>query len=125
MKRLYRLAKRKRNVRRALAAMFLFVFLVEMGSHVMIDSQDANAMTEAASCSLDENIPARADCPDQRRQRQEAKDLMDEMTTHVVVLNNLVIPHSGIMYRTPTSYSTNERIVTRSVAPPFHPPELS
>ena len=39
-----------------LAAMFLFVFFVEMGSHVMIDSQDPNAVTEAVSCSLDETF---------------------------------------------------------------------
>jgi len=123
MKRLFRLAKRKKNIHRAIAAMFLFVFLVEMGSHVLIDSQDPHAVSEAVSCSLDENVPARADCPDQRRQRQEAKDLMDEMTTHVVVLNSLVIPHSGIMYRTPANYSTDDQIVNRSVAPPFHPPE--
>jgi len=123
MKRLFRLAKRKKNIRRAIAAMFLFVFLVEMGSHVMVDSQDPNAVTEVISCSLDENLPARADCPEQRRQRQEAKDLLDEMTTHVVVLNSLTVPHSGIMYRTPANYVTSDRIVTRSVAPPFHPPE--
>ena len=123
MKRLFRLAKRKRNVRRAIAAMFLFVFLLEMGSHVMSDSQDPNAVTEAMSCSLDENLPARADCPEQRRQRQEAKDLLDEMTTHVVVLNSLTVPHSGIMYRTPANYAFQTEPVSTDIAPPFHPPE--
>jgi len=124
MKRLYRLTTRKKNVRRMLAAMFLLVFFVEMGSHVMIDSQDPNAVTEAVSCSLDENIPARADCPDQRRQRQETKDLLDEMTTHVMVLNNLVIPHSGIMYRTAANYAFETLHVSTDLTPPFHPPEL-
>ncbi|HEY2846822.1 MAG TPA: hypothetical protein VGI80_03330 [Pyrinomonadaceae bacterium] len=125
MKRIYRLAKRKKNICRMLAAMFLFVFLLEMGSHVMIDSQDQNAVTQAASCSLDENVPARADCPDQRRQRQETKDLMDEMTTHVMLLNTMVIPHSGVMYRTGTNYAFGTVHVSTDIKPPFHPPELS
>jgi len=123
MKRLFRLVKRKRNVRRLLAAMFLFVFAVELASHVLIDSQDPNALTVSEACSLNENIPARADCPEQRRQQQETKNLLDEMTTHMVVLNTLTVPHSGIMYRTPTNFSSDDRFVTRSLAPPFHPPE--
>lgn len=125
MKRLFRLAKRKRNIRRAIATMFLFVFLVEMGSHVVVDSQDPNAMTEAASCSLDENIPARADCPEQRRQQQETKNLLDEMTTHMVVLNTLTVPHSGVMYRTGTNYAFQIAPVSTDLTPPFHPPEQS
>ena len=123
MKRPLRLIRRKKNVRRALAAMFLVVFLLEMGSHVLIDSQDPNAVTEAVSCLLDDNIPARAECPDQRRQRQETKDLLDEMTTHVVVLNSLTMPHSGIMYRTLTNYAIQIEPVSTDLAPPFHPPE--
>ena len=124
MRRLVRTIKRKRNVRRALAAMFLFVFLVEMGSHVLIDRQDPNAVTEAFSCSLDENVPAKADCPDQRRQRQETKDLMDEMTTHVVILSSLTVPHTGSLYRTPANYASQNVVVSRTLAPPFHPPQV-
>src|ERR1043165_6709589 len=100
MKRVFRLIRRRRNVRRMLAAMFLFVAAVELAGHALIDSQDPNAVTEAISCSLTENVPARADCPDQRRQRQEAKNMLDEMTTHMVILNSMIVPHSGIMYRT-------------------------
>jgi hypothetical protein len=107
-----------------LAAMFLFVFLVEMGSHVLIDRQDPNAVTEARSCSLEENVPAKADCPDQRRQRQETKDLMDEVTTHVVVLNSLTVPHTGRLYLTPVNYAAQIAVTSRTLAPPFHPPEL-
>ena len=103
--------------------MFLFVAFVEMSGHALIDSQDPNAVTEAMSCSLSENVPARADCPDQRRQRQETKDLLDEMTTHIVILSSMTVPHSGILYRTPSDFYRRDRIVSRSLAPPFHPPE--
>lgn len=106
-----------------IAAMFLFVFCFEMVSHVMIDSQDPDAVTAAISCSLDGDIPARADCPERRRQQQETKDLLDEMTTHAVLLNTVVIPYSGIMYRTGTNYSSDTRIVSRSLASPFRPPK--
>jgi hypothetical protein len=123
MKRFFRLIKRKKNVRRSLAAMFLFVFVVEMASHVLIDAQEPNAVTEAISCSLSENVPARADCPEQRRQQQESKNLMDEMTTHVVILNEMTVPHSGIMYRTGTNYVYDFRLISHPTTPPFHPPK--
>ena len=121
MKRLYRLATRKRNVRRIIAAMFLFVFVVEMASHVLIDSQDPNAVTQSESCS--ESVPARADCPEERRQRQETKNMMDEMTTHVFILTSLTMPHSGIMYRTGANYAPNPTATSRELSPPFHPPK--
>ena len=105
--------------------MFLFVAFVEMGSHAMIDSQDPNAVTEALACSQTENVPARADCPDQRRQRQETKNMMDEMTTHMVILNDLTVPHSGIMYRTGENFGPQVHVASRTLAPPFHPPEQS
>jgi hypothetical protein len=124
MQRLYRLATRKRNIRRILAGMFLFVFVVEMASHVLIDSQDPNAVTEAVSCSFDGKIPDSADCPEQRRQQQETKNMMDEMTTHVViVVSSLTMPHSGIMYRTTTNYADASSVVSRELSPPFHPPQ--
>ena|SRR5436305_748787 len=124
MKRLYRLATRKRNIRRIIAGMFLFVFVVEMASHIMIDSQDPNAVAEAISCSLDGSFPDRADCPEQRRQQQETKNLMDEMTTHVViVVSSLTMPHSGIMYHTGTNYGSQPIATSRELSPPFHPPK--
>ncbi|HTH51363.1 MAG TPA: hypothetical protein VL501_05495 [Pyrinomonadaceae bacterium] len=123
MKVLFRLLKRKSNVRRMLAAAFLFIAFVEMGSHAMIDSQDPNALTEAMACSLAVNMPAKADCPEQRRQRQETKNLLDEMTTHMVVLNSLVVPHSGITYRSLDNYAIAAPPLSRTLAPPFHPPK--
>jgi hypothetical protein len=106
-----------------IAGMFLFVFVVEMASHVLIDSQDPNAVIAAASCSLEENVPIRADCPEERRQRQETKNMLDEMTTHVVILSNLTMPHSGILYRTGTNYSSRPAAASRELTPPFHPPK--
>jgi hypothetical protein len=106
-----------------LAAAFLFVAFAEMGSHVLIDSQDPHALTEALACSIAENMPAKADCPEQRRQRQETKNLLDEMTTHIAVLNSLVVPHSGISFLSPDNYAAGADLVTRALATPFHPPK--
>lgn len=125
MLRIVRPIKQKRNIRRILAAMFLFVLVVEMGSHVVIDAQDPSTITETLACSANENLPARADCPEQRRQRQETKNLIDEMTTHMVVLNSIVVPHSGISYRSPDNYMSSDQIVSRSLPPPFQPPKQS
>ena len=108
-----------------LAAMFLFVAFVEMGSHALIDSQDPNAVASALACSVTENVPAKADCPEQRRQRQETKDLLDEMTTHMVVLNSMVVPHSGRLFTTGANYALRADASSNDLTPPFHPPELS
>jgi len=125
MLRILRPFKRKRNLRRMLAVMFLFVAFVEMGSHALIDSQDPHALVEAMACSLAENLPAKADCPERRRQRQETKDLLDEMTTHMVVLNCMVVPHSGRLFSTGTNYLFKTAALSTDLTPPFHPPELS
>jgi len=104
--------------------MFLFVFFVEMSSHIVIDSQDQNAVAEAIACSLNDNVPARADCPEQRRQQQETKNLIDEMTTHMVVLNSMVVPHSGKFFSTGANYALASDALSTDLTPPFHPPEL-
>ena len=103
--------------------MFLFVAVVELGSHAIIDSQDPHALTEAIACSFAQPMPAKADCPEQRRQRRETKNLLDERTSHMVVLNSLTMPHSGIMYRTIANYAPRDAIVEHDLSPPFHPPK--
>ena len=108
-----------------IAAMFLFVFMIEMGSHMLIDSQDPNAVTEVGVCEISEKIPDRVDCPEQRRQRQETKNILDEMTTHVVVLNSLTVPHAGRMYDTGSNYASTLGDISRSLTPPFRPPKQS
>ena len=124
MDRLYRLIKRKKNVRRLLAAGFLFIAFIEIGSHAFMDSRDPDAIQAMTACSiLPQNTPNKADCPDNQRNRGPESNLMDEMTSHAMILNTMTVPVGGIMYRTGTSVSAVAAPVFRALAPPFHPPE--
>jgi hypothetical protein len=114
---------RKRDRRQLLAAVFVFVAFAELGSHVIIDSQVDNLPPELAACRLSEAPSNRADCPEQRRQQKESKNLMDEVTTHMVVLNDLTMPHSGIMYRSISGFSHSAKALSGETTLPFHPPK--
>lgn len=123
MQRLSKLVMRKRNLRQLLAGAFVLIAFAELGSHVVIDAQGNNVPVEIGVCRVS-NVPSnKADCPDQRRQQKETKNLMDEMTTHMVVLNDLTMPHSGIMYRSLGTFSHEAIALSGTPSLPFHPPK--
>ena len=106
-----------------LSGAFLLIAFAELGSHVIMDAQGNDLSAELTACRLSETQSPKADCPEQRRQQQETKNLLDEMTTHMVVLNELTMPHSGIMYRTPDSYLSHSHTLSGEPSLPFHPPK--
>ncbi|HEV7698857.1 MAG TPA: hypothetical protein VGO43_01365 [Pyrinomonadaceae bacterium] len=123
MMRFLRQIKRKRNVRRLLAAGFLFVAIVELGSHAFMDSHDPNFESDLTVCRVSDNPSPLADCPDKRQQRQETKNLLDEMTSHSGLLAELSLPLKGVLYDTAINFSYDHRPITRSLTPPFQPPK--
>ena len=123
MRRIFRQLTRKRNVRRMLSGAFLLIAFAELGSHVIMDGQDNSLSAELTACRLAETQSPKADCPEQRRQQQETKNLLDEMTTHMVVLNELTMPHSGIMYRTPDTFIFDSHTLRGEPVLLFHPPK--
>src|SRR5437764_12729143 len=100
MKRYYRFLKRRRNVQRMLAGAFLVLAFVEIGSHAFTDSQDLAHFETLGFCGIQhENLPA-VDSPIKHKQRGPESNLLDEMTTHAVILNDLTVPRRGISYWT-------------------------
>ena len=123
MRSLFNWIMRKRNRRQLLAGAFVLIAIAELGSHFIMDAQDDSMPVEIGVCRLSDAPSNKADCPDQRRQQKETKNLMDEMTTHMVILNDLTMPHSGIMYRTNVSFSHTATALTGEPTLPFHPPK--
>ena len=106
-----------------LSAGFLLIAFIEMGSHAFMDSQDFAAIDDLTVCRVTQDAFPRADCPDKRQQRQETKNLLDEMTSHCMILTGMIVPHTGIMYRTISAELSQGEVPARTLEPPFHPPK--
>jgi len=125
MTRLRKLVSRKRNLRRIIAGAFVAIAFIEIGSHAFIDSHDAAAADVLSACKVQQNPIPFADCPERQRQRQESKNLLDEMTTHTVLLSRLSLPLRWSYYDTAILTTEVARPLSRELMPPFHPPEVA
>ena len=124
MKRLRKLVKRK-NLRRSIAGAFVFIALVEVGSHAFMDSQDPAALEAMTVCRANQYSSPVVDCPENQKQRQESKNLKDEMNTHTVVLNSLTVPLRWVTYDTGKIARQIIYPLSGELSSPFHPPEQS
>lgn len=125
MTRLRKLVSRKRNLRRLVAGAFVAIAFIELGSHAFLDSRDSAAMDGLSACRVEQNSTPSADCPERQRQRQEQKNLLDEMTTHTVLLTGLSLPLRWSSYNTAIVSGPSVRPIRRELAPPFQPPEIA
>jgi hypothetical protein len=122
MNRFLRLVKRKKHRRQYIAAAFVIIAFIEMGSHAYTDSHDPAALAALTVCRVEQRTSPVADCPENQKQRQE-KNIMDEMTSHTVLLSGLTLPIRWSTYDT----SIVKRAVVHSLfgvlSLPFQPPE--
>jgi len=125
MTRLRKLVSRKRNFRRLVAGAFVAIAFIELGSHAFLDSRDVAAIETSAACRVDQTPVSSADCPERQRQRQESKNLLDEMTTHTVLLTGLSLPLRWSSYNTAIVSARIVRPISRELTPPFRPPEFA
>src|SRR3954469_22729811 len=123
MKRFYRLLKRKRNVRRMLAAAFVVIAFIEIGSHAFTDTQDIAHFETLGFCGIQHDAPPSVDSPAKQKQRGPNSNLLDEMTTHAVILNHLTFPRTGVSYWTDETTDPILRSLSGSPTIPFHPPK--
>ena len=125
MKLFPRFIRRKRNVRRILAAAFLLIAFIETGSHAYMDYHHAADASLPVGCSFSHNSPTSADCPDKRKQRSQERSMIDEMTIHAVILNGMSMPARGSFFDIAVIYRPVVRPLTGVQDSPFHPPELA
>jgi len=122
MKRLRKLVKRK-NLRRSIAGAFVIIALVEVGSHAFIDSRDPAALEAMTVCRVYQQSSPIVDCPENQKQRQEQRNLKDEMNTHTVMLSALTVPLSWATYDTDKILRPIVKPLSGELSSPFHPPK--
>ena len=122
MKRLRKLVKRK-SLRRSVAGAFLVIALVEVGSHAFMDSRDPAALEAMTVCRASQYSSPVVDCPENQKQRQEQRNLKDEMNTHTVMLSALTVPVRWASYDIDKIARSIIRPLSGELSSPFHPPE--
>ena len=125
MKGVFRLFKRKRHVRRMFAAAFLLIAFIEIGSHVICDSEDIAHFQTLGFCGINHGTTVTIDIPTKQKPRGPSSNLLDEMTIHAVILSDLTAPCCGISYWTSEHVETLARPLSGIYSPPFHPPKLA
>jgi hypothetical protein len=123
MRRFYRVVKRKRNVRRILAGAFVLIAFIELGSHAFADSQDIAHFETLGFCGIQHESSLSIDNPAKQKQRNQSSSLLDEMTTHMVVLSALTLPRVSVSYWADDPVETVTHSLSGILATPFHPPK--
>ncbi len=119
----------KENRRRLLAALFLIVFVAELGSHAVIWANHSSISEQSISPGergQDDPCKSLIICSDSKRKDQQVPNFGHDITHH----NALLDARSGLF--TQIGFDKDSRIpfttahcLFRPPSPPFHPPEIS
>lgn len=114
--------KRDRKIRRLLAAMLLAVAFFDIAGHAIVDAQNADG-SSAQWCVKYHYTNSGVDCPHKRDHRGPERSAFDDSSHVAVLAAEELIEGSGISYRSEPPARRETRVITRSLTPPFHPPE--
>lgn len=120
---------KKENRRRLLAAAFLFVFLAEMSSHVIICSDRSlnnESFVSANEAGHDDLCKTMVLCSDGRRKDQQMPNLGHDASQHNALFYRGADFLAQLEFQkdAQSPFST-AHCIFRPPSPPFHPPELS
>ena len=133
MRQIFRVIRKKRNLRRLRAAVFLFLMFVEIFAHAQMDGQIFAAelfsppVTQTSISNKGERIPAQRAIAiaDDESQGSHQPFCQDEVSHHQGLL-------TGFSYSFDTASFSSERITSRrgefvynSLPPPYLPPKFS
>jgi hypothetical protein len=106
-----------------LACAFVLIAMIELGSHAFADSQDIAHFEQLGFCGIQHESPLSIDNPSKQKQRNQNSSLLDEMTTHVVVLSALTLPRVSVSYWTDEPVESATSALAGNLTTPFHPPK--
>ena len=104
---------------------FVLIVFSEIGSHRINDSEDITHFETLGFCGIQHNLSLAAVGPNKQKQRGPNSDLLDEMTTHAAIPNNLTLLQSRLSYWTDTNPKSNICPLSGNLTTPFHPPKQS
>lgn len=132
MQNIFRVIKKKRNLRRLSGAWFLFLVVLELFSHAGI-GQEAFAAA-LYSMVVETSISSKSDSgqaemtqgilTDQNQHGQQTI-CQDEASHHHVLITGFSYPLNTISFRSERIAFHRGEPVTNSLPPPYHPPKLS
>lgn len=120
---------KKENKRRLLAALFLFFFLAEMGSHVVISANDPSTDEQSISSyegNHDDPCKSLVLCGDSGRRDKQVPKMGHDASQHNALFDTLsgLLPELDI-HRDPRIPFSVGLGVSRPPDPLFHPPQAS
>jgi hypothetical protein len=124
MKRSRLFILRKRDRRRLLAAAFLILAMIEIGSHAYSDSGDLAHFQSLGFCGINHPPQLAVDIPAKQKQRGPSSNLLDEMVIHAIILNDISSPSCSVSYWTSEYVESSTRPLAGNPSTPFHPPKL-
>ncbi len=120
---------KKENKRRLLAALFLFFFLAEMGSHVVICANDPSMDEQSMSSyegNHDDPCKSLVLCGDSGRRDKEVPKLGHDASQHNALFDASSRQLTQIdIHKDPQIPFTTGHRLFRPPSPPFHPPQTS
>lgn len=123
MKSLFRFIKRKKNARRLLAASFLLVAIMDLGTHAFAGSYSGPAVAATTWCAKYHYANSGIDCPHKHDHRTPEKSAFDEISHNAVLLNPSELAITGALYRVQPPVPLDNTHVSRSLEPPVRPPK--
>lgn len=106
-------------MRPVLAAVLVLVALIDIGSHALHSSGGS----DAAWCIPYHYTNPGIDCPHKRDHRTPDKGAFDDLGHAAVLLVREEPQVAGIVYRTELPVGAPNEFISRTLAPPFHPPK--
>ena len=120
---------KKEKGRSLLAALFLFVFLADAGSHAVICSNHTSkneVFVSSSDSGHDDPCKAHMHCPDSQRNERQLPGFAHDSMQHNALFDGPVnlIPQIVAQSDSNIPYALTSDLF-RPKSPPFHPPEIS
>ena len=113
----------KKDARWLITAAFLFVMCFELGSHAMNDLRGSKPASSLTWCEVMHYTSPAIDCPHKRQPFGPQEAVSDQASHHLALIPSIVVPTSGMIYASNSTYLVVNSPISRSLDPPFHPPK--
>ena len=123
MRRALRHIRNRNNARWLIAAAFLFVMFVGIGSGVVDDLRDRSGGRALTWCDVMHHHAASADCPHKRQPFNPQSAYSNDVIHSWVLVADLAMPVSGSLYTLESTFFHDASPIERSLDPPFQPPK--
>ena len=106
-----------------MAGVFFFIMFADIGSHAIADPGNGSSARAWTWCEIMHHQSPSADCPHKKHPFGPQNVSSGEVTHQWILIDDLTIPVRGVAYSTEPIWLREPDPVTRTLEPPFHPPQ--